>query len=76
MTDKVNHPGHYNVGEIEVFDALRMLKPEEFKGFMKANAIKYIGRCEYKGTPIEDIDKAIFYLERLKDRIKKEIEGE
>ena len=59
-TDKVNHPGHYNVGRIEVIEVI-----EDWKlNFNLGNAIKYIGRCEHKNNKEEDIKKAIWYLER------------
>ena len=59
-TDKVNHPGHYNVGTIEVITVI-----EDWKlNFNLGNAIKYIGRCEHKNNKKEDIKKAIWYLER------------
>ena len=59
-TDKVNHPGHYNVGTIEVIEVI-----EDWKlNFNLGNAIKYIGRCEHKNNKKEDIKKAIWYLER------------
>ena len=59
-TDKVNHPYHYNVGTIEVITVI-----EDWNlNFNLGNAIKYIGRCEYKNNKKEDIKKAIWYLER------------
>ncbi len=58
--EKVDHPAHYNAGKIEVIDAI-----EDWKlGFNDGNAIKYIARHKYKGNPIQDIEKAIWYLER------------
>ena len=59
-TDKVNHPYHYNVGTIEVIEAI-----EDWKlNFNLGNAIKYIGRCEHKNNKKEDIKKRIWYIER------------
>ena len=60
MTEKVNHPPHYNTGKIEVIDAI-----EDWKlGFHLGNAIKYIARAESKGDTKTDIEKAIWYLQR------------
>ncbi len=57
---KVDHPAHYNVGKIEVIDAI-----EDWElGFNDGNAIKYIARHQRKGDPIQDIEKAIWYLKR------------
>jgi hypothetical protein len=32
--------------------------------FQLANAVKYIARCRYKGKEIEDLKKAIWYVNR------------
>ena len=60
IPDNVNHPSHYKVGGIECLDYI------EAKGlnYNMGNAIKYISRAEHKGNKVEDLKKAIFYLER------------
>jgi len=58
--EKVNHPQHYNVGKIEVIDIIEDWKLD----FHLGNAIKYILRAKYKGTEIEDLKKAKWYLDR------------
>ena len=66
--EKVNHPEHYNTGKIEVIDAI-----EDWSlGFNDGNAIKHIARHRHKGNPIQDIEKAIWYLQRHIDILKKE----
>jgi hypothetical protein len=63
--DPVNHPSHYTSGAIECIDAIESaLTPEEFRGFCKGNAMKYIWRERLKGGG-QDIEKAKFYLRRL-----------
>ena len=65
----VNHPKHYLARgikcgcskEIECIDVTRHFN------FNLGNAIKYIWRADYKGKCIEDLKKAIWYLE---DEIK------
>ena len=38
--DLVNHPKHYNQGEIECIDAIRaMLGTEEFIGYLRGNSL-------------------------------------
>lgn len=65
MTDSVNHPSHYNQGKIEVIDAI-----EDWKlGFNDGNAVKYVARHRHKKNPIEDLRKAIWYLEREVERL-------
>ena len=60
VKEMVNHPQHYNFGKIEAIEVI-----EDWKlGFNLGNAVKYIGRCEHKGTKEQDIKKAIWYLER------------
>jgi hypothetical protein len=59
--EMVNHPAHYNAGNIEVIDAI-----EDWElGFHDGNAVKYIARAKHKGTWEQDLRKAIWYLERL-----------
>ena len=62
--DAVNHPSHYTDGGIETIDYIRAkLTQEEFNGYCKGNALKYISRCGKKSENWqEDRDKAIVYL--------------
>lgn len=63
--DVINNPPHYTQGGIECIDAIQSaLSPEEFRGFLRANVIKYVWRCEHKGG-CEDLRKAEWYLKRL-----------
>mgnify|MGYP003131770041 CR=1 FL=1 len=60
--DIVNKPDHYNKGEIEAIQAIRAsMHPQEFKGYLKGNCLKYLWRYEYKNG-IEDLKKAQVYL--------------
>lgn len=58
----VNHPSHYNIGDIEVIDAIESWN----LGFHAGNAVKYIARAGHKDPDKrdEDIRKAIWYLQR------------
>lgn len=56
----VDHPQHYNVGQIEVIDVIE----DWGLDFHLGNAVKYIARAEHKNDALEDIDKAIWYLTR------------
>ena len=68
MTDAVNHPKHYTNGGIECIDAIQAsMTAEEFEGYLKGNAIKYLWRYRLKGKPSEDLEKAMWYLNRLHD---------
>ncbi len=58
--DNVNHPIHYtsHASGVEVIQIV------EHMGFCLGNAIKYIMRCDKKNDAIEDLKKAVWYLER------------
>ena len=57
----VTSPSHYTRGSIELWDFIR----DQGLNYHRGNAIKYICRAGFKGTgtEIEDIKKAIHYLE-------------
>lgn len=66
--DMVNHPPHYNTGKIEVIDVI-----EDWKlGFNDGNAVKYIARHSHKSNPIEDLKKAVWYINREIERLTRE----
>lgn len=59
-SDPVNHPAHYCRKGMEVIDIL-----EAFElNFRLANAVKYILRAGHKDDYIQDLEKAIWYLQR------------
>lgn len=63
--DMVNSPKHYTNGQYEVIDVIKdWLTPEEFRGYVKGNTIKYVSRERYKNGD-EDLFKTIFYLNYL-----------
>ena len=56
---------HYIDMGVQPWDAMRSwMSPEEFQGFLRGNAIKYLARCESKGG-VQDLKKAQHYLEKL-----------
>ena len=65
----VNHPSHYNKGKYEVIDVIDDWNLD----FSLGNAIKYIARCNYKENKIEDLKKAVWYIQHEIDneRFKK-----
>jgi hypothetical protein len=64
--DPVTQPDHYNKGSIEAIEAIKASMPiNEFNGYLKGNALKYLWRYDYKGKPIEDLRKCRWYIERL-----------
>lgn len=72
QTDNVNHPAHYKVGGIETIDFLEAkLTPEEFRGYLRGNVLKYLSRAGNKGNYEEDMLKARWYLNREASRFGK-----
>lgn len=61
--DMVKSPAHYNMGKIEVWDFIT----DQQMGYFDGNAVKYICRYRHKGKPVEDLDKAIAFLTKLRD---------
>jgi len=56
----VNHPDHYNTGDFEVIDVI-----EDWNlTFCLGNAVKYIARAGHKNDRKEDLEKALWYLQR------------
>jgi hypothetical protein len=71
--DMVNHPPHYNAGTIEVIDIIESIT-RDMKGITAVcagNTIKYIARHPYKGTPLQDLRKAQWYLNKMIEQLEK-----
>lgn len=63
MTEKVNHPDHYNSDRIEAIEGIRAaLSDDELRGFIKGNVLKYLWRESHKNG-VEDLQKANWYLD-------------
>lgn len=61
--DPVNHPKHYtsHPSGVECIQITRHM------GYNLGNVIKYVWRADLKGKDVEDLEKAVFYLQ---DEIK------
>ena len=71
MHEIVNNPRHYTVGGYEALDVIRAkLTPEEWRGAMKFNILKYLMRANYKGHHDTDCLKAGWYMEELTNEIE------
>ena len=60
MTDPIHHPRHYTAHK----SGVECIQLTECLGFNVGNAVKYVWRADEKGRPIEDLRKALWYLER------------
>jgi len=66
MTDNIK-PEHYRTGEIDLYEAWYRTYPfNEYRAIMQAVAERYMRRN--KNDRVEDISKAIYTLERLKEK--------
>lgn len=68
MNDPVNHPSHYTYGKIECIDFIT----DKDLNFCRGNAVKYIVRAGHKdpNKEVEDLEKAIFYINKEIECIK------
>lgn len=82
MAEMVNLPQHYG-GEANPYECIKVLEawltPEEFVGFLKGNALKYLARHRQKRGD-QDLAKAKFYQDYLvefqaRQRAQKKAEG-
>ena len=66
--ETINHPNHY--GGDTTYEVIKVIDAWGFNtSFCLGNALKYIARCNKKNNKKEDLQKAIWY-------INKEIENE
>ena len=56
---------HYKNMGVQPWKAMESwMTPEQFAGFLRGNAIKYLARCDVKGG-LDDIKKAKHYIDKL-----------
>lgn len=63
--EMINHPKHYNQG-IETIDYIESWS----MNFNTGNVIKYVTRAGYKNDQLEDLKKAMWYLDREIQRLE------
>lgn len=68
MSDAIN-PSHYTR-----FKGIEVIQLTEHLNFCKGNAVKYIARAGAKdpAKEIEDLEKAVWYIQREIERVKAE----
>lgn len=59
MSDMVNHPPHY-VGHPSGVECIEVTRHMSFN---IGNAIKYLWRADLKGSAIQDLEKAVWYIQ-------------
>ena len=65
----VDKPFHYNHadGGIECIDYIKQQLGSNFPAYLEGNAIKYLHRHKYKDANIQDLEKSIWYINKLKE---------
>lgn len=67
INDNINHPKHYTQGNMEtidiIFEVITTIENPKV-AMCIGNAIKYISRFSFKGNPIDDLKKAIWYINK------------
>tara|TARA_R100000406_G_C3097734_1_gene121148 strand:+ start:274 stop:663 length:390 start_codon:yes stop_codon:yes gene_type:complete len=73
--DMVNHPEHYNKGKYETYDVIvDTLGKHEAISYCQGNILKYIMRMWNKDKPLQDAEKAEWYLKAM-IKLLKETKG-
>ena len=67
--DMVNNPPHYNQTGIECIHAISAATDTGFKYYLQGNILKYLWRFDYKEKPLEDLQKAKWYLDKLIEEV-------
>ena len=65
--DQVNHPQHYG-GSDNAYEAIKVIEAWKL-GFCLGNVVKYISRAGKKGSKLEDLKKAQWYLNHEIERL-------
>ena len=68
MAKETTSPAYYQRGSIQVWDFIR----DQELSFHLGNGIKYICRAGHKGSKIEDLKKAIVYLQNELEHAERE----
>jgi hypothetical protein len=67
IKDTVNHPSHYKSHA----SGVECIQITEHMNFCLGNAVKYIWRADLKHNAIEDLEKAVWYVNKEIERRKK-----
>jgi hypothetical protein len=73
MTDLVNHPAHYTAGTVEAIDVIEgavQAGPSPMSGYLQGQVLKYVLRMWLKENPLQDAQKAQWYLNRLINQLQ------
>lgn len=74
QTDTVNSPSHYNQTNIEAIDIIEDVTAgyQSNVKYHIGNAIKYLIRAPFKNNTVEDLKKAVWYINRAVGKLEGE----
>ena len=67
--EQVNHPNHYG-GEDNPYEAIKVIDAWDL-GFSLGNTVKYISRAGKKDKELQDLKKALWYLQHHIETLEK-----
>lgn len=69
----INHPERY--GGDTTYECIKVLEAwlseEQYKGFLRGNALKYLCRVGKKDESVQELNKARWYLDKLIEKEEK-----
>lgn len=68
--DMVNKPPHYNEGGVECIDYIKQQLAKDFPAYLEGSAVKYLHRHKYKDANIQDLEKCVWYINKLIEHYK------
>ncbi len=68
--EMVNHPSHYG-GKDNPYEAIKVIDAWDLdKDFYLGNAVKYLSRAGKKDNVVQDLKKAIWYIEKKIEKLQ------
>jgi hypothetical protein len=68
--EHVNHPSHYG-GKDNPYEAIKVIDAWDLdKDFYLGNAVKYLSRAGKKDNVVQDLKKAIWYIEKKIEKLQ------
>jgi len=69
--EMVNHPKHYQFGENNEYEAIKVIDAWGLDNdFYLGNAVKYLSRAGKKDNTVQDLKKAIWYIEKKIEKLQ------
>jgi hypothetical protein len=70
--EMVNHPDHYKFGINNEYEAIKVIDAWGLDNdFYLGNAVKYLSRAGKKDDTVQDLKKAIWYIEKKIEKLEK-----